>query len=253
MGYEPNEQPMISAYVYYYDKGNCSSLKFCENLLFAFKKYGYSNITNIELGKHKLVKGILRDYVVRYNKKDLSAIDLSAEVFKWVKDYEISYISFVYKKKCRWLCDVTWYKNYKLPDKTSVSDYTFNHIAITSSYENIENKNAQNAYVGLFCELSDLFEAFYGRIEDVATAVELLDLEKKKVFNHKCVQTVYWGNYLCNDYCLKIGQERLDNSPFCIKKATTRGVFLSVTDNLLDSKNNPNIRLRKKLLKYLTK
>lgn len=253
MGYESYEQPMISAILYYYDKGNCTSLEFSEKIFFAFEKYGYKDITNIELGKHKLVDGILKDYVVRYSKKELSMIDLKTEAFKWINDDGITYISFVHKEKRSWMWDVTWYKNYKLPDNASVSDYTFNHLSIVSSYESLDVKDAQKKYVGLFCELADLFTAFYGRIEDVSTAVEVLERTKEKVFNPKYLQTVYWGNYFGKTFCLDVGQEKLKKSPFDMRILTNEGVFLAVTDDLFDSKNNYNFRQRKKLLKHLTK
>lgn len=252
MGYESYEQPMISAILYYYDKGNCTSLEFSEKIFLAFEKCGYNDITNIELGKHKLVDGILNDYIVRYNKKELSMIDLKTEAFKWINDDEITYISFVHKEKRKWMWDVTWHKNYRLPDDVSVSDYTFNHLSIVSSYESLDSKDAQNKYVGLFCDLADLFGAFYGRIEDVSTAVEVLERTKEKVFNPKYLQTVYWGNYLGKDFCSEVGQEKLAKSPFDIKVITNEGIFLAVTDDLLDSKNNCDFRKRKKLLKHLT-
>lgn len=253
MGYKTYEEPTISGIVYYYDTGNFSSLEFCEKVLLALKNYGYDDITNIVLGKHKLIRGILKDYTVQYSKKDLSILDLKTEMFKWINDDEITSISFVHKDKRYWMWGVTWYKNYKMPDGISISDYTFNYLQIASSYERLDNKDAQNAYTGLFCNLSDLFESFYGRIEDVSTAVDVLDRTKEKVFNHKYIQAVYWGNYLGEGYCLDIGQEKLKKTPFDTKKQTNRGVFLAVTDDLFDSKNNPNFRKRKKLLKYLTK
>lgn len=251
MGYEAYEQPMIKATIYYYDKGNCTSLEFSENLLLTLKKYGYDDITNIDLGKQKLVNGIIKDYVVRYNKKETSKIDLKTEVFKWINDDEITCISFVHEKKRNWMWDVTWYKNYKLPDGRAISDYTFNNLSITSLYECLSNKDAQSKYVGLFCELSDLFLSFYGKIEDISTSIDILDRTKEKVFTPKYIQAVYWGNYLGKAYCSDIGQEKLEKSPFSIKKVTKEGVFLSVTDDLFDSKDNFNFRQRKKLLKYL--
>lgn len=253
MGYEAYEQPMVRAILYYYDKGNSASLEFCEKLLLTLKEYGYNDISNIELGKHMLIDGLLKDYVVRYSKKDLSTFDLHAEMFKWVNDNNVDYISFVHKEKRCWRWDVTWYKNYNMPDGVSISNHTFNHLTIVSSYEGLDNKEVQDAYIGLFCELSDLFEAFFGNIEDVATAVEVLDLTKEGVFNHKHIHTVYWGNYLGEGYCLDIGQEKIRKSPFTIKRMTDNGMFLAITDDLLDSKNNPNFRQRKKLFKYLMK
>lgn len=251
MGYQTYEKPMVSGVVYYYDTDNFNSLEFCEKILLSLKKHGYDDITNIRLGKHKLVGGILKDYVVQHTKKDWSTSGLEAELFRWVNDDEVTSISFIHKEKRRWMWDVTWYKNYKFPNNISVSDYTFNYLSIVSSYESLNNKDAQNEYVGLFCELSDLFAAFYGRIEDVSTAVDVLDRTREKVFNHKRIQTVYWGNYLGRDYCLHIGQEELKKMSFDIKNYTDRGVFLAVTEDLFDSKNNPDFRRRKKLLKHL--
>ena len=252
MGYEIYEQPMIDATIYYYDKGYCTTAEFCENLLLSLKKHRYDYITNIELGKHKLTKGILENYVVRYSKKDVSKLDLQAEVLKWVNDNDVAYISLVHKEKRRWMWDITWHKNYKLSNGVSVSDYTFNHLTMMSSYECLENKDAQTAYVDLFCELCDLFEAFYGKIEDVATAVSVLNQTKETVFNHERIQAVYWGNYFGKHYCSEIGIETFKRAPACITKSTHLGIFLSMTNNLLDSKNNPDYRKRKKLFRHLT-
>lgn len=134
MGYEVNEQPMVDATIFYHDNGHYSSVKFCETVLFAFKKYGYFDVTNIELGKHKFVNGILKDYVVRYSKKDVSKIDLQAEIFAWVNDDEITYISFIHKEQRHLIWNISWYKNYTMPDGVSISDYMFN-------YRNAEKQN----------------------------------------------------------------------------------------------------------------
>ncbi|MBE6589064.1 MAG: hypothetical protein E7643_02685 [Ruminococcaceae bacterium] len=253
MAYQINEQPTISSILYYYDKGNCISLNFSENFLLVLKKYGYDNITNIELGKYKIVNGLLKDYVVRYKKKELSVIDLKSEMFRWMNDDEISYISFVNKKNRSWVWDITWYKNYTMPSGISVSDYSFNHLSIVTSYERLNNKECQIKYVELFCELSDLFEAFYGRIEDVSTAVDILDRTKEKVFNPKYIQTVYWGNYFGQCCYSEREHKNISLLPDCYIKRTTKGVFFSLTDDIYDSKDHPDYNRRKKIYKHLTK
>lgn len=249
MGYESYEEPLIRAIIYYYDKGKCTSSEFIKNIFLVFKKYGYDDITNIELGKEKSVDGMLEDYVVRYNKKELSAIDLETEVYKWNLDDKVTYISFIHKEKGHRQWNITWHKYYKASDNTPKNDYTFNFLFMDSSYENFDSKEAENKYVGLFCELADLFEAFYGTIEDVFTAVDVFKHTKEKAFNPKYLQAVYWGNYLGEGYYSKLKPKKIAKSPFAVKIPTKSGMFLAVTDNLSDSKDNYKFRQRKKLLR----
>lgn len=253
MGYDANEQPMVSAIIYYYDEETSTSVEFVRKFLYVLGKSGYDAITNIELGKQHLVEGVLKGYIVQYCKKALLPLDLEKELFKWVNDGEITYISFVHKEKGRWVWDVTWHKNCRMPDDICVSDYTFNQLTLASSYECLKTKDAQSEYVGLFCELCDLFAAFYGRIEDVSTAVELLDRTKEKVFNPRRIQTIYWGNYLGERYHKAMRETKNEKIPFDVKRVTERGVFLAVSDDLLDSKDKPDIRKRNRLFKYLSK
>lgn len=253
MGYDANEQPMVSAIIYYYDEQTSTSVEFVRKFLYVLEESGYDAITNIELGKQHLVEGVLKGHIVQYCKKDLLPLDLEKELFKWANDGEITYISFVYKEKGRGMWDVTWHKNCKMPDGAYISDYTFNYLTLESSYERLKTKDAQRKYVDLFCELSDLFAAFYGRVEDVATAVELLDRTKEKVFNPRRIQTIYWGNYLGGRYRQAIEELKNEKTPFDVNRVTERGVFLAVSDDLLDSKDKPDIRKRNRLFKYLRK
>lgn len=251
MGYEVNEQPMVDATIYYHDNGHYSSVKFCETVLFAFKKYGYFDVTNIELGKHKFVNGILKDYVVRYSKKDVSKIDLQAEIFAWVNDDEITYISFIHKEQRHLIWNISWYKNYTMPDGVSISDYMFNYLVIESSYERLEITDIQDSYIELFCNLADVFEAFYGRIEDISTAISVMDRTKERCFSDEYLQSIYWGNYFGKKICEDLGQEKLERLPVAHKEFTEAGFFFTLTDDIKDSATFPDWRLRKKVYKQL--
>ena len=253
MGYESNEEPMVAGVVYYYDTGKFSSLCFCEKILFALRKHGYDSITDIELGRQEIINGVWQDKVVRYKKNDISVFNLKVELLNWVSDDAVTYISLIHKERRRWMWDVTWHKNYRFPDNVSISDYTFSYLTLVSSYRGIDDVIAQNRYIELFCELSNLFTAFYGRIEDVSTAVDILEQTKEKVFNHRRVQTIYWGNYLGKDFLKKTNLQSLLNIPCPIVKCTDNGIFFALTNDVKDSLISPNYQKRKKLYRLLFK
>lgn len=127
----------------------------------------------------------------------------------------------------------------------------FDNVSIDSYYESLEDKEAQNKYEGLFCELCDLYGAFYGRIENDATFIDLMDRTKETTFSSKYLQSVYWGNYINQDMCIHVGEDKFFNSPFAKKKITKNGIYLAITDNMIDSRDCYNFKQRVKLLKYL--
>lgn len=252
MSYLANEQPLIGAIIYYYND-NVPTMTLCETFLSTLKEHSYLDFACISLGKHKIMNGVLKDYIVKYNKNQLRVVSLEKEIHKWIVDDDITYITFTVKVKNKFSFEITWNKDFKMPDGTRVSDYTYNFISMLCSYEHLSNSAAQENFVELFCDLADLFNAFYGRVEDVSTGVDILDATKEKCFTPERVQAVYWGNYFGKDYMKHIDTSNSLDAHFARVIQTNKGIFFSLTNDIHDSLFSPDYLNRKKILKKLFK
>lgn len=252
MSYFENEQPLVNAIIYYYNN-QIPTIAFCEAFFSALKKHSYLDFASISLGKQKIMNGILKDYTVKYGRKQLKDVSLETEVHQWIMDDDITYITFTMKAKNKFSFEITWHKDFEMPDGTKVSDYTYNIINMLCTYDHLSTYSAQENFVNLFCDLADLFDAFYGCIEDVSTSVTILDTTKEKVFTPKRVQAVYWGNYFGEDYMKYLDTAKFFDIPFARLYKTDKGIYFSLTNNISDSLFSPDFSKRKKLFKMLFK
>ena len=258
MAYEDYEIPEITTDIYYYEKelsyniGECSFKEFCEKFWELLVHNDYSDVTNIVIGKDRLVNGISEGYTVKFNKKQISSLDLKSFIYELASDDGISYITFIHKEHREEKWDITWAKDHQVDEGCRVSDYTFNHFSITHTYDFLESYEKQIKYINLFCGLCDLFSAFYGNISDLDSSIELLDRTKETVFNESYLQTIYWGNYLGPKYCKQFGQERLEQIECYEKRKTEKGFYFALSDNMLDELKGCDFRQRKRILKKLT-
>lgn len=249
MGYESYEKPMISTYLYYDHQKSFTTRDFCNNFISILEKCGYFNITSVEIGKWQLVNGLVEDSQIKYNKKALSNMDLKQKILEWVCDDQVTYITFVHHEKRKWMWDITWHKHYALMETLS-GENSFRFLQILNDYESIQEEVMQADFLDLFCNLADLFEAFYGRIEDVSSAVDLIENTRKKEFNPRKPQIAYWGNYFSKaDHSFS----QLQNGPFASVRETTNGVFVTATGNLMDAEPGLPKEMRKKMRKFLFK
>lgn len=248
MGYDANETPEISTILYYYDKGKCGSEDFCEKLLRILRKYRFDDANKIILGKHVLVEGLKEDRTCVLNSESLAKMDWTEKFSGWVNDEQVDYIEFqkVKNRGCL-VWDVTWFKMFGIADGVQPNGFGFNHFSVNCIYDMFESQDSQNSFVDFFCELCELFGAFYGVIEDIATSVDLFEMTREKTFNYRRIQTVHWGNYLGEQYREKAGDNKLAKLKFDVKKFMDKGVYLGLTDNLFDSRDNPDFGRRKRL------
>ena len=252
MSYLTNEQPLVNAIIYYYNN-QIPTIAFCEAFFSALKKHSYLDFASISLGKQKIMNGVLKDYTVKYSRKQLKDVSLETEVHQWIMDDDITYITFTMKVKNKFSFEITWHKDFGMPDGTKVSDYTYNFINMLCTYDHLSNSSAQENFVNLFCDLADLFDAFYGCVEDVSTSVDILDATKEKCFTPERVQAVYWGNYFGKDYMKHIDTSTSFDAHFARVIQTANGMFFSLTNDIRDSLFSPNYKNRKKILKKLFK
>lgn len=242
-----SERTMISTYLYYDHKRSFTTRAFCDNLIDILGRYGYFDITGIEIGKCKLIGGIIEDSAIKLNKKALATMDLKQHLFEWICDDEVSYLSLIHHENRKWMWDITWHKQYGVMESQSEGK-NFCFLQIYSDYEIVREGEEQAAFINLFCDLADLFEAFYGRIEDVSTAVALVEKTRKKAFDPRKPHIAYWGNYFSKcDHTFSQLQKEL----FAIVRETTNGVFLAATANPMDMKCGVDKKIRRKMAKCL--
>lgn len=252
MSYLANEQPLVSAIIYYYNS-QIPTMSFCNAFWDTLKKHSYLDFTSISLGKHKILNGVLKDYNVKYSRTKLKYISIETEIFQWIMDDDITYITFTTKKKNKFCFEITWHKDYKMPCGLKVSDYTYNYISMLGTYDHLLDSTIQENFVNLFCDLADLFDAFYGRIEDVSTGVDILDKTKEKCFTPERVQAIYWGNYFGKNHLTYDDISNSLDDHFAKVMHTDKGVFFSLTNDVRDSLLSPDFINRKKILKKLFK
>ena len=63
MSYLANEQPLVSAIIYYYNS-QIPTMTFCKAFLDTLNKHSYLDFTSISLGKQKMLNGVLKDYTI---------------------------------------------------------------------------------------------------------------------------------------------------------------------------------------------
>lgn len=109
----------------------------------------------------------------------------------------------------------------------------WNVLSLDSTYGRLRDPAAYEAYFACLRELIELIRPFYGRTEDVANAVRLLNAAGEPHFKPDHIQQIYWGNYFGPAHCSTYGKDDLLRLPACTSELAD-GVFFTLTDSVLD-------------------
>lgn len=253
MGYEDYETPSICGTIYY-DNDSLQHPADVPSLVLAIlKKYGYFPSARIEIWRNTLVNDLLRSSVTKHFLQADNIVPLENTFTEGYFDQDVELIRLTNVKRNErkrsdfWSID--WQIGRAFPNGTEKAIY--NVLSVDSTYDRLQQPAQQICFVSMVEELATVLNAFYGRIEDVSTSVAIMDKTKERAFCKEYLQTVYWGNYFGKKICDDLGIERLKNIPVENKKMHTNGFFFTLSADIMDSKNSPDDRFRRKIYKYL--
>lgn len=240
-----SEKLEFSSVLYYFCDSiykNRSGLS--ENFLSIVRKMGFDDISRVDIIENVYINGLLK-----HRHRSIPLEKVEEELKKRVFDDDTGCISISNSgrgKKARW--QIGWFLSTVTPLGRKK---TFDHVDITCDGEILSDRTKQEKFIGMFCALADLLNAFYGRIEDISTAISVMDRTKERCFSDEYLQSIYWGNYFGKKICEDLGQEKLERLPVAHKEFTEAGFFFTLTDDIKDSATFPDWRLRKKVYKQL--
>ena len=133
-----------------------------------------------------------------------------------------------------------------------ISEERFSTIIISASYAALKKHDAFKEYELLFIKLIDLFDPFYGIIDELYNSSIILQRAKEETYKpNEYVQALYWGNYFGKEYssCEKI--KKIIENDLCISQRVNQGWFVKFGEDCsgcLDKLVQVN---RQKLNKYI--
>ena len=244
--YDSNETPSVSSILYYYDDCIDDKEALAANFLSLIQESVFS-FNKIEVRKNILISGINKTKTIRYPSKDIREMNLAHSLNEWIWDSDTILISLVNSSRNSYF-RIDWSVGFALPGigKSKMSETL--HMSCT--YDRIADRPEHDGFVGLFCNMASLLNAFYGKIDDVAASVDTMDRTKETCFTEEYLQAVYWGNFFGKKICEDIGMKALTSLPVECKRAVGEGFFFSLTPNIQDS-ISPNMRKRRRIYRRL--
>ena len=240
--YLTNEKPIIRSNLCYYDCEYTRNLG--RDVQQILGKYGFfppDKIYADSLTKGKYIKyhDNLIDFMdLAYTKKGILGISMASGDSRIVSDY--------------WAFD--WYFTFYKNEKLAVNKPKFvpwNVLSLDTTYGRIKNDEEHSKYLACIAELIVLIKPFHARIDDVSNAVALLKKTGESCFTPDHIQQVYWGNYWDLDHYSTLDKESLLQIPDCCVQELGNGVFLTLTDCVLDATTSRCNQNRKNVKKCI--
>lgn len=128
----------------------------------------------------------------------------------------------------------------------------FSTIIVSASYAALKKYDAFKEYELLFIKLIDLFEPFYGTIDELYNSSIILQSANEETYKpNEYVQALYWGNYFGKEYSSCENIKKIIENDLCISQKVNQGWFVKFSEDCpscLDKSVEVN---RHKLNKYI--
>lgn len=257
--YEDYEVPSISFTIWFEDHE--FKKETILKVLDIFEQGDYTPHKRVEAAEHyKTYEGYVKYRDIKYKPKE--EITRSSKDFL-VDNYLNSNVSFLAMSRYYRFNDIEegWSFSWMLPLNRSklvlsqsphiADNPSVNIINFSTGYYLFNDKEKKNSFIKIFEDLIILLDPIYAKCDDAASGV--YQAEAIKEFNRNFVQTIAWANYFRQEVCEDIGFDILENLPVAHKERLGNGFYFSLTDDLLDAKDNPDFKLRREILRKISK
>ena len=149
--------------------------------------------------------------------------------------------------KVNWI--YTFYKNSELAIEPKIKPW--NILSISLTYKYLQNNDNYINFVSCFKELIPCLKSFYANIDDVSNYIFLMNKADEACFAPGYIQQIFWGNFFGAELCEKYGIIEIGDIPCQNKEKIYDGLFVGLTDNVLDFKSSECEKNRGIMRKYL--
>ena len=256
MSYGRYESPQFGVAIWYNDVEYSS--EYPRKILPILEEHGFFPPKSMDAGKNIFTKNSIKDKTIYPATKDMKAQEARDFFIKCYAEEDIMglYLMNHGKRERRngdfWAINwnFTCYKSPKLLEPKPIF-MPSNIFSIDSTYDRFaEEENLTNFFTATK-RIIEVLNPYYANIEDTSTAVSVMDRTKERFFEPNYLQSIYWGNYFGEKLCKDLGMDKLNKLPVKNKETLGNGFFFTLTDDILDSRDNPDFRLRKKIYKFL--